>query len=108
MASKWFGTAKTETTQKGGFLFCVGEGYFDENSFLPKAKKVRRRSQAAAIGGLCCQSLEAGKKFWEPLGAVKTLPMQSTHPSITEHILYRTRPIGRFFVLRGGARQHLK
>ena len=34
----------------------VREVYFDENSFLLKAKKVRRRSQAAAIGGLVCQS----------------------------------------------------
>ena len=55
--------------------------------FCQKAKKVRQRRRKTAIGFAVCQSLEAGRKFWESLGAVKTLPMQSTHPSITEHIL---------------------
>ena len=71
---------QTRTSPKG-LVFCLaGEGYLDENPFLPKAKKVRRRRSKTAIGFAVCQSLEAGKKFWEPLGAVKTLPMQSTHP----------------------------
>ena len=38
-----------QTDGQVGFLFCVGEGYLDENSFLLKAKKVRRHRRKTAI-----------------------------------------------------------
>ncbi len=78
----------------------VGEGYFDENSFLLLAKKVRRSRPKRAIA-FWVGEVSSKAIFSATHGVFEKMPMQSTHPSIAEHILYRNHPTGRFFVLVG-------